>query len=400
MAAVNSIFFLNITLENLDDNAKVFEILRHFKPGWVLGNLECERFHGGVVNEMKMFYQQTDVGRDDAVVVRVFNDHLGSITPRRTEFLALQIAHAAGCFPTIHASFKNGVMYKYAKGRMPDFKDLLKPEVIADITSKMYRLSKIDMDSLTLVDQDGAPAKYDGGTDMFSRAISFLNGIPKEVADPDRNNAFQNLRQKFNDEMLLAEFDFVKQVYDEVDIPMVFSHGDTHLRNMVINDVNGEVTFLDFEVTGFNYEGWDLSNLLSMRPLFDALGWADKSEPDISEATRLLYIKGYLTAMFKSLGKEPDQISDLDIEFLDLQMKLVDLLMYCYFIVGGLGMVVLPHGDILSIIPVAYEKYMSLKYSINDIKTRYLELKKMLPPWKWGRWTSDFENVVIVIWRD
>ena len=111
---------------------------------------------------MKVFYQESDISRDDAVVVHVFSDLSGTTNPRRTEFLALQIAHAVGCFPTIHASFTNGVVYKYAKGRMPGFIDLLKPEVIADITSKVYRLNHIDLESLALLDRDGIPAKYDG----------------------------------------------------------------------------------------------------------------------------------------------------------------------------------------------------------------------------------------------
>ena len=380
MAAVNSIFFLNIAVESLEDNTQVFELLKHVKAGWELENLECERFDGGLVNEMKVFYQQTDVNRDDAVVIRVFDNRLRTISQRRTEFVAMQIAHTAGCFPAIHASFTNGVVYKYAKGRRPDFKDLLKPEVIADITSKIYRLHNTDTESMTLLDQAGEHAKYDGGTDVFSRAKLTMSKIPKKVEDSDRNDAFQNLRQKFTDEMLLAEFDFVKQIYEEIQMLKVFSHGDLHPRNMVINDDSSEVIFVDFEVTGFNYECWDLSYLLSMRPLYGAVGWADKSEPDISEATRLLYIKGYLTAKFKSLGKEAAQISDLDIEFLDLQLKLMDLLVYCHILVAGLGLVIMPRGDVLSVIPLAYKKYMSLKHSINDIKERYMELKRILPP--------------------
>ena len=378
MAAENSIMFLNITVHDIDDNKNMIELLKHFKPRWNLENLECKRLDGGIVNGMKMFYQRADVSHDDAVVVRVFDDRLGNLNPRRTEFLALQIAHAAGCFPTIHASFNNGVVYKYAKNRMPDFHDILKPEVIADITSKIYSLNHIDLESLTLLDREGNPARYDEQVDVLSRIKLFFDKIPAEVEDPDRNERFQILRQKFTNEMLLEEYEFVKQVYEEVRMPLMFCHGDLHLHNMVINDESNEVMFLDFELTGSNYGCWDLSYLLSMRPFFDAIGWADKSEPDISEATRSLYIKGYLTAMFKRLGKEADQISDLDVELMDLQVKFMNLLVYYYFVVVGLAMVILPGADLLRLVPLTYEKYLSLKYSINGMKTRYAELKKLL----------------------
>ena len=378
MATVDSIMFLSITVDDIDDDKNIIELVRHFKPGWNLENLECKQLEGGIVNEMKMFYQRVDVSHDDAVVVRVFDDRLADINPRRTEFQALQIAHAAGCFPTIHASFNNGVVYKYARNRVPDFHDILKPEVIADITNKLYSLNHIDLESLKLLDREGNPSKYDEQLDVLSRMKLFFDKIPTEVEDPDRNGRFQLLRQKFTNEMLLEEYGFVKQVYEEAKMPLMFCHGDLHLHNMVINDESNEIMFLDFEVTGFNYGCWDLSYLLSMRPFFGAIGWADKSEPDISEATRLLYIKGYLTAMFKRLGKEADQISDLDIEFMDLQVRFMDLLVYYHFMVLGLSLVMFPGADLIRLVPVTYERYISLKDSIDVMKARYAELKKLL----------------------
>ena len=376
MAAGRSIMFLNIRVENIEDNQEVYELLRHVKPGWVLENVECERFHGGVVNEMKLFYQREDVTRDDAVIMRVFGESLGDMNPRDTEFLALQVAHAAGCFPTLHASFKNGLVYKYAKGRIPGFKDILKPDVIIDITSKLFRFNNIDLESLNLLDRDGEPAKYKGKSNVFSRIKSLISKIPDQVDEPNRNGRFQSFRQEFTNEVLLQELEFIRQVYKEVEMPFTFSHGDLHLRNMVINDENNEVMFLDFELTGFSYACWDLSYLLAEKPFYVVSGWADKSEPDISEATRLLYIKGYLTAMFKSLVKEEDQISDLDIEFMDLQLKLLDLSVYLNFLAVGLALVTSPRTDSLTLVPLAKEKYISLKPSIYDIKARYMELKR------------------------
>ena len=378
MATGNSIMFLNITVDDIEDDKQIIELLRRFKTGWNVENLEGRQLVGGNVNKMKMFYQRADVSHDDAVVVRVFSDHLGNITARRTEFQALQIAHASGCFPTIHASFTNGIVYKYAKGRVLNFNDLVKHEVIADITNKLCSLNHIDLESLELLDRGGNPTKNDGKVDALSRMKLFFNKIPTEVEDPDRNDRFQILRQKFTNEMLLKEYEFVKQVYEEVKMPLMFCHGDLHPQNMVINDESNDVMFLDFEMTGFNYGCWDISYLLSMRPFFGAIGWADKSEPDISEATRLLYIKGYLRAMFNRSGKEDDQISDVDIEFMDLQLKFMDLLVYYFIMVVGLSLVVLPGTDFLQLVPVTHEKYMSLKYSIDAMKARYAELKELL----------------------
>ena len=149
------------------------------------------------------FYQQIDDTQDDAVILRVYGDGFGDASSRDTEFLVMQIAHAAGCFPIVHVSIKDGVVYKYAKGRVLGFKDVLKPEVIADITSKIYRLNHIDLESLTLLDMEGKPAKYDGQIDMISRIGLFIKNISKDIEDGDQNNRFQNFRQKFTNAMLL-----------------------------------------------------------------------------------------------------------------------------------------------------------------------------------------------------
>ena len=168
----------------------------------------------------------------------------------------------------------------------------MKPDVIADVTSKVYCLNQIDLESLTLLNRQGGPAKLDRKTNVLSRIKLLINNIPKELEDPDRNNRFQNFRQEFTDEVLLAECEFVKQLHEEIQMPVVFSHGDLHPHKMVIDDESNKITFIDLELTGFSYGCWDLTYLLSMKPFYDVVGWTDKSEPDISETTRLMYIKG------------------------------------------------------------------------------------------------------------
>ena len=330
---------------------------------------------------MKVFYQQRDVQRDDAVIVLVYGHGWGWASPKVTEFLAQQIANAAGCFPTLRASFKDGVVYNYAKGRVLNFNDLSKPWVIADITSKIYNLNHIDVESLTLLDRDGEPTKYDGKRNVLSRIEVLFKQIKqiKKIEDEDRNNSFQNFRQKFTNEMLLEEYEFIQQVYDEVQMPVVFAHGDLQPHNMVIDDESNEVMFVDFDSTGYSYGCWDLSHLLSMKSYYDVVGWTDESEPDTSEATRMMYIKCYLVAMFKSLGKDTEQISDVDIEFMELQFKLVELSVHFHFLLTYLALATVPWADALRMIPPTSEKYTTLKSSINDIKVRYLELKTALP---------------------
>ena len=76
---------------------------------------------------MTCFYQVTDKEKHDALLVIVCDlETLHLPLEREKEFLNLQVAHAAGCFPAIVASFRNGVIYNHEPDRVVNFLDLTK----------------------------------------------------------------------------------------------------------------------------------------------------------------------------------------------------------------------------------------------------------------------------------
>ena len=67
---------------------------------------------------------------------------------REKEFLTMQVARAAGCFPAIVAAFKNGVIYEYEPGRIVTSHDLVKPDIVKKVVQQLHLFQHIDLDSL------------------------------------------------------------------------------------------------------------------------------------------------------------------------------------------------------------------------------------------------------------
>ena len=66
--------------------------------------------------------RKNDEEKTDAIVVRLFGK--SPLANRHNEFLGLQLAYAAGCGTEVLASFINGMVVRYARGRRLYYFDL------------------------------------------------------------------------------------------------------------------------------------------------------------------------------------------------------------------------------------------------------------------------------------
>ena len=62
----------------------------------------------------------------------------------------MQIAHKIGAFPKVYATFQNGMVYKYFKGRTLNFHDLNNPAIIKDLAQKLYKYQHTDVQARNL----------------------------------------------------------------------------------------------------------------------------------------------------------------------------------------------------------------------------------------------------------
>ena len=179
MAGKPSFKYFDVTIDECNVEEDIVDTLLELRPKWTKENLRSEIYTAGYINSMTCFYQTGDEKRQDALVVRVYGlEGKDMRVEREKEFLTLQVAHAAGCFPAVVASFRNGVIYINAPGRIVNFYDLTNPEHIKTLTGLLYRFQHIDVDNLQLFNRKGEPQKYDKTIKGIEMISVFIKQIP------------------------------------------------------------------------------------------------------------------------------------------------------------------------------------------------------------------------------
>ncbi len=67
--------------------------------------------------------EKSDIKKTDVLVFRIFAPLKPNYIDRESEFLGLQLVDVAGCGTPILATFTNGVVLGYARGRMLTYTD-------------------------------------------------------------------------------------------------------------------------------------------------------------------------------------------------------------------------------------------------------------------------------------
>ena len=282
---------------------------------------------------MLCFYQKSDDKRTDGLVVRICGTTVN--ISREKEILSLQIAHAAGCFPAVLATFKNGLVYPYVQGRMATFTDLTQPPVIKELTRLIYNLQHTNPQELDLFDRQGNRTEFKKFETTLGPIKRCLARIPNKATDSAMDEVFQQIRKELTDDVLREEFGFLEKFYNGFPEPIVLCHNDLQPWNILINDETGELTILDYELTSRNLDMHDFARLWDKRIFYEVLGFCDKDEPVFNDDIKRLYFQGYLEAKRMNGGDDGGDTPDTDIELLDTQARILDI-MYgiCHIIIA------------------------------------------------------------------
>ena len=303
-----------------------------------------------------------------------------TVLSRDKEIMNLQIAAAAGCFPRILATFKNGLIYPYQSGRIMTFTDLRKPEVITEVCRLLYNIHHIDVDSLRLVDRKGMPATYKKSNLTLAVSVGFINKIPKTLNDAEKDLAFQEVRKVITDEFLTAELEFVSGVLSDLDIPMTLNHMDLHPKNMIIDDKTGKIGFVDYEGTGFTYEYHDMNRLFINNMMYKAQGTVSlDEEPFPSDEVRKQFLDAYLRAKYENTDDEKDHtITERELECFDVQHRIIEIVIYLQFLVIYMSFLNAPVGmNVWNMMNLFKDQYFLKKDQLPGLKERYRVLSNV-----------------------
>lgn len=60
--------------------------------------------------------------------------------------------------------------------------------------------------------------------------------------------------------VLEKEYHLMEQTFPKVNSPVVYAHNDLLLGNVLYNQEQENVVFIDYEYTAFNYQAFDIAN--------------------------------------------------------------------------------------------------------------------------------------------
>jgi len=379
MPGQGNIPFVDISIDPKNFDVSVLDLLTVVRPTWGKEQLQSKTYSEGYINNMKRFHLRSDNDLQDAIVVRVYGSTLDTFVNREKEVLAMQVAHAAGCFQPLVAIFKNGVAYKYAHGRTLTTSDLNDPKIIRLATKKLAQFVTTDPDKVDLIDCNGGKGVFDKSDRSDHMLKMMIGGLKEQMDCPRRDKIYQEHR--LPTAMLIEELMKMKGITQTCGWKPELSHGDWHLKNIIFDEKKGTVVFCDYELTEFrNSPGMhDIQYMFSTRPILEKLGMIGSSEPQITDESRKLWIRSFTESKQECLGRDPDLAPEALFELAEIDVAIMS-------IASALGMMaftgsmaekgVLPF-EIIDFLPFQRKTWDERKDDLPDLVARRVELQKL-----------------------
>lgn len=236
---------LNLTvdgtsLEGLQEGAK--HIVRHVRPEWNEADLQFKLYSEGITNQLIGVWSDD---RDKQLLVRVYGSMTEMFIDRDKERRNIEILHKAGCGPQLYATFDNGLSYGFTKG-VPLSTDLNYEErVWKAVSREMAIYHKIEEED-----------KEDPM--LFPKLRHFLSLLPTKFKDAEKQKRIDECG--YSKVLISQETDEMESYVTCLNCPVVFSHNDILLGNIIWNETTQKVNFIDYEYGGTNYQPYDIAN--------------------------------------------------------------------------------------------------------------------------------------------
>ena len=370
-------------VENLLSDIK--PVLKDIRPQWNLDELGTEKFSAGLMNHMIRVYQKEDASLDDGLVVRISRTTSGGASDYRIkELAAMQLAHAADCFPPVYAAFRNGCIYGYIPGRNISWLEISHPDMFPQFVTKIHKLHHVNVNSVTLGHQGGAlPFTHDQKHllpgDAFARvAGGAISRIPEKANDPGRDLELQEFLKELPRAQLREEMEYIRNYLNDLPIPMCFSHADLHASNIVFNKSANEFFFVDYEGAGMHNEYHDLSYVFCLLSFREHTRFDDPDYNSPAEKTKREFLVNYRDAGYTDGGKSPMEIPekqrDIDLELLVIGHRITTICVEFLFMNHCVSLVNLQQRNMFQFYPLRKSTYFEGKTKLPALAQQYKKL--------------------------
>lgn len=215
------------------------QVLKRVRPGWDQTKILWRTFTDGITNKLVGGWLETK--KEDTVLVRVYGEGTEKIIDRQAEVNNMLKVQSIGCGSQLYATFNNGLCYEFIQGEILSQAMLEDPLVYGEVARTMARMHSVPLDDLE-----------PGLWDRMDKFISLAN----PACRPRLVTEFPTKDQ------MRAEMAELRKMMDSCSSPVVFSHNDALLGNIVVKrgEERVKVSLIDMEYGGANYAAYDIAN--------------------------------------------------------------------------------------------------------------------------------------------
>ncbi|TDG42769.1 hypothetical protein AWZ03_010816 [Drosophila navojoa] len=186
---------------------------------------------------------------DNVVLVRVYGNKTDLLIDRKAETQNFQLLHTYGLAPSLYATFKNGLVYEYVPGITLNTESVLCPDIWPLVARRMAEMHRV----VRKANVDGQPTPM-----IWKKTQSFLDLVPERFSDAEKHKRVKGTFLPIG--RLREEFNNLYKYLEALESPIVFSHNDLLLGNVVYTKSKNAVNFIDYEYADYNFQAFDIGN--------------------------------------------------------------------------------------------------------------------------------------------
>ncbi|XP_078046171.1 ethanolamine kinase 1 [Augochlora pura] len=338
---------LDITIDENEIVDGAIEIIKKIRPTWHLDKLQFKIFNDGITNKLiGVWYSEH---YNEMVLVRVYGHKTELLINRKDETRNIRILNKAGFTHSIYATFNNGLAYQFIEGVTLTTETVRKPDVYILIAKRMAQMHKLKPDS------DEIPKE----ACIWSKLEKFMDIMPKQFSDDAKQTRFEKLIKP--NAVLQENYLLLKETLTSLNSEVVFAHNDLLLGNVLYNQKENIVTFIDFEYTAYNYQAYDIANHFAEFAGIDIPDYSLYPEDNLQKAWLSIYLQEYNNVTY---------VPENDINLLYVQVNKFVLLSHFFW--GCWGLIQSEHStidfDFLEYAAIRFNEYFKQKEDFLSMK--------------------------------
>ncbi|XP_068652761.1 probable ethanolamine kinase isoform X1 [Aristolochia californica] len=306
-----------------------------------------ETVSGGITNLLLKVSVREENGDNVLLTVRLYGPNTEYVIDRKRELQAIRYLSAAGFGAKLLGIFANGMVQSFINARTLSPPDMSKPKLASEIARQLRKFHQVEIPG------SKEPQLWN---DIF-KFLETASGLKFDESEKQAKYdtiAFTEVRKEVME---------LKGLTDLLDAPVVYAHNDLLSGNLMLNDDEGKLYFIDFEYGSYSYRGYDIANHFNEYAGFDC----DYTLYPAKDAQHHFF-RHYLQP------DNPQEVSDEDLEAIYIETNAFALASHLYWALWALiqAKVSPIDFDYLDYFFLRYNEYNKRKDSTFSMAREYL----------------------------